>query len=72
VSSTSFGASVLKGMSNIGKSDSEVIPVKAISSVVVERVGLRWQKVKVVCLGNTMEFRCRRDEAEQAKRVITD
>lgn len=52
-------------------SGSEVIPVKAISSVVVERDGFR-QKVKLVCSGNTIDFRCSREEAEQVKKLVTD
>lgn len=48
-----------------GASDSEVIPVKAISSVVVERDGFR-QKVKIVCSGNTIDFRCGKDQAERS------
>mgnify|MGYP001219929601 CR=1 FL=1 len=51
--------------------DSEMIPVKSISSVVVERDGLR-QKVKVVCSGNTIDFRCSREEAEKVKTLLTD
>ena len=41
------------------------------TSVVVERDGFR-QKVKVICSGNTVEFRCSRQEAESAKALLTD
>jgi hypothetical protein len=54
-----------------GSSDSEVMPVKSISSVVVERDGFR-QKIKVVASGNTIEFRCSREEADRAKALLTD
>ena len=52
-------------------SDSEVIPVKAISSIAVERDGFR-QKVKIICSGNTIDFRCSKDEAGQVKKLVTD
>jgi hypothetical protein len=48
------------------KSSSEVIPIKAESSVTVHRDGFR-QAVKVICSGNTIDFRVGRGEAEAIK-----
>lgn len=50
---------------------SEMIPLKSITSVTVERDGLR-QKLKVICGGNTIELRCGRGDADQAKKLLTD
>ncbi len=50
---------------------SEVIPVKAISSVTVERDGFR-QAVKVICSGNTVDFRVGKGEAEGIKQTLVD
>ncbi|MFZ1488615.1 MAG: DUF2510 domain-containing protein [Ilumatobacteraceae bacterium] len=75
------GSKVVLGVATVGLSlaatgirrdvDSEVIPVKSITSVVVERDGFR-QKVTIICSGNTIVFRCSREEAEQVKKLVTD
>ena len=51
--------------------NSEMIPVKSLTSVTVERDGLRFWKVTVTASGNAIDFRCDRSEAEQAKSVLT-
>ncbi len=50
---------------------SEVIPVRAISSVTIEKSSFTMQQVKVICSGNTIEFRVNRAEAEQIRNVLT-
>lgn len=63
------GASALKtGLRKGG--GSEMIPVKAISAVTVERDGFR-QLVKVICSGNTIVFRVGRGEADGIKALLT-
>ncbi len=49
---------------------SEMVPVKAISAVTVERDGFR-QLVKVICSGNTIDFRVGRGEADGIKALLT-
>ncbi len=49
---------------------SEMIPIRSISSVTVERDGFR-QNVKVICSGNTIDFRVGRGEADDIKKAIT-
>jgi hypothetical protein len=53
------------------RSSSEVIPIKHVSSVTVHRDGFR-QAVKVICSGNTIDFRVGRGEAEAIKTVLVD
>ncbi len=63
------GASALKtGLRKGG--GSEMIPVKAISAVTVERDGFR-QLVRVICSGNTIDFRVGRGEADGIKALLT-
>lgn len=50
---------------------SEVIPVKAISSVTTEKDGFRFTKVRVVCSGNTIDFRVGHGEAPGIKGLLT-
>jgi len=57
---------VRKAFGRKGKS-SEVIPISGISSVTVERDGFR-QAVKVICSGNTIDFRVGKGEAEAQRR----
>ena len=51
--------------------NSEMITVKSLTSVTVERDGLRFWKVTVTASGNLIDFRCDRSEAEQAKSILT-
>lgn len=50
---------------------SEVIPVKAISSVTTKKDGLRFTRVSIICSGNTVDFRLGHDEARRVKELIT-
>ncbi len=50
---------------------SEVIPVKAISSVTTQKDGLRFTRVSIICSGNTVDFRLGHDEARRVKDLIT-
>jgi hypothetical protein len=67
---STLGASALKTGFRKGGS-SEVIPIKSMSSVTNERDGFR-QKVRVVCSGNTIDFRVGRSEADAIKALLTD
>lgn len=51
---------------------SEMIPVRSMSSVTMEKDGLRFHKVVVISSGNTVEFRTGKDEAVAAKALLTD
>ena len=53
------------------KGGSEMIPVKSMTSVMTERDGLRFWKVTVTASGSSVDFRCDKSEAEQAKSVLT-
>lgn len=50
---------------------SEVLPVRAITSVTASKDGMRYHKVTIIVTGNTIEFRCDKAEAEQAKSLLT-
>jgi hypothetical protein len=54
----------------LAQKGSEVIPVKSISSVTTERDGLVNTKVRVICSGNTIEFRVGHAEAQRVKNGI--
>jgi hypothetical protein len=53
------------------KAGSEVIPVKAISSVMTKRDGLRFTEVLLTCSGNVISFRVSHDQARVAKELLT-
>lgn len=53
-----------------GKSGSEIIPVKSISSVATKRDGMLNTFVQVFTSGNTIEFRVSHKEAETVKQVL--
>lgn len=53
------------------KQDSEVIPMKAVSSVQAKKDGLAWTKVTIFASGNTIEFRLRHDDAQRFKDAVT-
>jgi len=52
------------------KQDTEVIPMKAVSSVQAKKDGMHYTKVIVFASGNTIEFRLRHDEAQRFKDEI--
>jgi len=54
-----------------GKSGSEMIPIKNISSVTTKRDGLLNTFVSVITSGNTIDFRVSHSEAATTKEVLT-
>lgn len=54
-----------------GKSGTEMIPVKSMSSVTTSRDGFLNTKVSVITAGNTVDFRVSHGEAAQVKTVLT-
>jgi len=72
-----LGAAMTAGMSLVATgvskrgSNSEMIPVKSLTSVISERDGLRFWKVTVTASGNSIDFRCDRSEADEVKRLLT-
>lgn len=65
------GVSLLATGVKGGKSGTEMIPIKSITSVTTKRDGLLNSKVVVVTSGNTIEFRVSHDEAAETKDVLT-
>ncbi|WP_025159098.1 SHOCT domain-containing protein [Leifsonia aquatica] len=66
------GTSLLfTGVKN-GKHGTEVIPVKAISSVTTKRDGMLNTIVSVITVGNTIDMRVSHKEAAVVKEVLTD
>lgn len=65
------GMSLLATGFKNGKSGTEMIPVKSMSSVTTTRDGLLNTKVSVITAGNTVDFRVSHAEAEQVKTVLT-
>lgn len=65
-----MGATARKSGLRTGKRGTEMIPIKSISSVTAEREGLL-HNVKVICSGNSIDFRVRRDDADNIKAMIT-
>lgn len=53
------------------KQDSEVIPMRSVSSVQAKKDGLAWTKVTVFASGNTIEFRLRHSDAQRFKDAVT-
>lgn len=53
------------------KKGSEVIPVRSMSSVTTEKDGMRFTKVKVICSGNTVDFRVSHGEANPIRDLLT-
>jgi hypothetical protein len=65
------GISLLKtGLRKSGSS--EVIPITAISSVSKVRDGLRFSAVRVITVGNTIDFRVSHNESEPIKELLTE
>lgn len=65
------GLSVLATGVKNGKSGTEMIPVKSISSVTTERDGMMNSKVSVITAGNTVDFRVSHKEAKIVKDTLT-
>jgi len=66
------GMSLLATGVKNGKSGTEMIPVKSMSSVTTSRDGLLNTKVSVVTSGNTVDFRVSHAEAAQVQSVLTE
>ncbi|ERK71244.1 SHOCT domain-containing protein [Leifsonia aquatica] len=66
------GLSVLATGVRNGKSGTEVIPVKSISSVTTKRDGILNTIVSVITVGNTIDMRVSHKEAAVVKQVLTD
>lgn len=66
-----LGASTLITGVRDGKSGTEMIPIKSISSVTTGRDGMMNSKVSVITSGNTIDFRVSHKEAELIKRTLT-
>lgn len=49
----------------------EMIPIRQITSVTTRKDGLRNYAVSIVTAGNTIDMRVSKDEAQQAKDLIT-
>jgi len=66
-----LGTSLLvTGLKN-GRTGTEMIPIKNISSVTTKRDGLLNTLVRVITSGNEIEFRVSHDEAKTTKDVLT-
>jgi hypothetical protein len=65
------GMSLLATGVKSGKSGSEMIPVKSMSSVTTSRDGVMNTKVSVITSGNTIDFRVSHAEAARVKDVLT-
>ena len=65
------GVSLLATGVKNGKSGTEMIPVKSMSSVTTSRDGLMNTKVSVITSGNTIDFRVSHTEAARVKDVLT-
>lgn len=65
------GMSLLATGVKSGKSGTEMIPIKSMSSVTTSRDGLLNTKVSVITSGNTIDFRVSHSEAAQVKNVLT-
>lgn len=49
----------------------EMIPIRSISSVTTKKDGLRFWAVSIVTSGNTIDMRVTKEEADQAKGLLT-
>lgn len=52
--------------------DTEVIPIRAVSSVQAKKDGMMWTNVTVFASGNNINFRIRHQEAQAFKNVVMD
>lgn len=64
------GLSFLKTGVRGSQQGSEVIPVRSMTSVTTQRDGLRFTNVRVICSGNTIDFRLGHDEAKRIKELL--
>ena len=53
------------------RQDTEVIPMRSVSSVQAKKDGLVYTKVTVFATGNTIEFRLRHEDAQAMKNRVT-
>ena len=63
------GAALVTGARKGGSS--EMIPIKAITSVTTRKDGLRNWAVSIVTAGNTIDMRVSKEEAERVKSTVT-
>ena len=63
------GAALIAGARKGGSS--EMIPMKAITSVTTKKDGLRNHAVSIVTAGNTIDMRVSKDEAQRIKDTLT-
>ena len=54
------------------KQDSEIIPIRSVTSVQAKKDGMAYTKVIVFASGNTIEFRLRHDDAHRFKAAVTN
>lgn len=66
-----MGMSVLATGVKNGKSGTEMIPVKSMTSVTTSRDGMLNSKVSVITAGNTVDFRVSHAEAKIVKDTLT-
>jgi hypothetical protein len=66
------GLSLLGTVLRSGRAGSEIIPIKAVSSVTTKRDGLMFTKVQLTCSGNTIDFRVQHKDAQLATALLTD
>ena len=63
------GAALVTGARKGGST--EMIPIKAVTSVTTRKDGIRNHAVSIIAGGNSIDMRVSKDEAEQIKRTIT-
>jgi hypothetical protein len=63
------GAALVTGARKGGSS--EMIPIRAISSVTTKKDGLMNHAVSLIAAGNTIDFRVSKPEAEEIKALVT-
>ena len=63
------GLSLIKTGVKGRQQGSEMIPVKSISSVTTDKDGMRFTKVRIICSGNTIDFRVGHHEAQRIKGI---
>lgn len=64
------GVSLMKTGVRTG-GDTEMIPIKAMSSVNTGKDGMRFHKVIVTCAGNVVEFRVDKGDSDRVKMMLT-
>lgn len=63
------GAALVAGARKGG--GSEMIPIRAITSVTTRKDGLRNHAVSIITAGNTIDMRVSKEEAERIKATVT-